>query len=133
MAAGLMKRLDAARSENEATAYIRTRIRGAMVDAIRRAKTNARHAPEREILHAGGEPNDDFVGASLDTPDSTLAVKQAFEAISRLPAQMRQLFHLCLAGSSGPHIAKHLGVSESRVCRLRGELAQTLTRYLGER
>ena len=124
--------------------YAKFRIRGEMLDAVRRhsgrSRTRARWFGLRDPfdgLHEDSLANR-IAAPAEDSPLGLLTIAQRTallsEAISRLPARQRTVVRLrYLKGCSLRQIGEHLSVNESRACQIHRAALGRLRRALSTR
>jgi hypothetical protein len=136
-------RCKADNTAEEQQAYYARRALGAIIDGLRevlrqdgRSRTGSKRTGEHyapSLLVPTDTPDDSAPQdhtRSEDDPLGTLLVARALEAIAKMPVPLPALAHMCIAGSSGTHIAATLGVDPSRVSVMRATLATKLRKYL---
>jgi RNA polymerase sigma factor (sigma-70 family) len=119
--------------------YARTRIRGAVIDELRRQDWLPRRArardPELKVLYLEQFENLDWVSSLSLAPDAEQALERKERSailqarISALPPREASVLRDVMEGISHKQIALSLGVSEPRISQLRERAEQ---RILGQ-
>lgn len=127
-----MQRFDPARGRPLGV-FARPRIRGAMLDSLRRDGNTARHVAQAPTLVA------ERTTGQSDTFDDPLnvvtrAVDKArlAEAVGALPERQQQVLQLIyVEGCNNREVAKILGVSDSYATRVRKQAIESVRRAVG--
>ena len=121
----LRAKMDAEKTAGECGAYLIRRALGAALDARRRLNGRWRHESERPI-HIDNEGGVFDLLAAPDNPSFSYAVRQAMEAVERLPSPLPLIAKRLAEGCPPGEIADELGVSPSRVSQHRLEITTYL-------
>jgi RNA polymerase sigma factor (sigma-70 family) len=122
-------------------AYLRKRVRGAMIDAMRRESWTPRtehHSDDVQrfvSIDAIGESHrEQFEQIDHDTPDDHVYAAQAASrlraVIERAPPRLREMWEGLADGLTMSAVAKQLGVSGGRVTRMHQDMLTLFRRAL---
>jgi RNA polymerase sigma factor (sigma-70 family) len=117
--------------------YLATRAHGAVVDALRRASWVPRSEygnVELAVISADGAQHvAELIERAFHAADESvggLSARRVVRGLQALPEPLRTVASMFGDGADPVDVARALGVSESRVSQLRGELRRWVSRRL---
>jgi len=124
--------IEAVEGEPHRSSYAKVRVRGAMLDYIR--KQYGTRGVEKRLVSLGNVEDDDGTAfdnrLSPDDPYEYAAVEQVFEHVDRVP-RIAQLFWLLLMGNSMAEAATAMRVSGFTARAIKKELLDFVYKHCG--